>query len=283
MTNSADLPISDLALLLQWEGSLSNARIRDLFDVKSVRASNMIKEFRDEHPTWLVHDSKTKAFYPSSDYLSHQRKHANRRHHADELARYLALVGLHYATQAKDEHHHLLCAHTDLTAPPPRPFAMLQSAAKGQRKVRITYRSMNHPEPHQRTISPHTLVRAGRRWHARAFCEEAGEFRDFSLGRISKVEELGQPSERYVSDDKPWQFFVKVTLVPHPELTPEQSLVIRAEYMAGAAALTETCRGALVKYFVQDMRAAVHTQQRPPEYQLAVSNIKEIEQWLFLK
>lgn len=283
MTDSAKFPISELALLLQWEGSLSNARIRDLFGVKSVRASNMITEFRDEHPTWLVHDSKTKAFYPSSDYLSHQRKQANRRHHADELARYLALVGLPYATPAKDEHHHLVCAHTDLAAPPPRPFALLQSAAKGQRKVRITYRSMNNPEPHQRIISPHTVVRAGRRWHARAFCEEAGEFRDFSLGRISKVEELGQPAERYASDDKPWQAFVKVTLVPHPELTPEQSLVIRAESMTGAAALIEICRGALVKYFVQDMRAAIRTQHRPPEYQLAVGNLKEIEQWLFLK
>jgi hypothetical protein len=44
----------------------------------------------------------------------------------------------------------------------------------------------------------------------------------------------------------------------------------------------ETCRGALVGYFIQDMRAAIDVKkQRPPDYQLAVANFDEVSPWLF--
>lgn len=65
-------------------------------------------------------------------------------------------------------------------------------------------------------------------------------------------------------------------------LTPEQEELIRFEYFNGTSARVETCRGALVGYFIQDMRAALDPgKQRPPDYQLAVANDKEVSRWLF--
>ena len=277
------IPLEELALLLQWEGWLSNARVREVCGVQAVRASVLIRQFREAHPTWLNHDTKTKAYYPTRAYFEHVRKQASRRVDADSLARYLALVGLAYATPVNPDHHYLVTAHTDLSTPFPLHFAALHTAARERRVVRITYRSMTHPDAHTREIAPHTVVRAGRRWHVRAFCETAKDYRDFTLGRIASVDILERTAEQYVEGDVAWQTQVKVRLAPHPALTQMQAEVIRAEYMGGTSGLVETCRGALVKYFVQDARAAISDAQQPPEYQLVVDNVKEIEPWLFLK
>jgi len=44
----------------------------------------------------------------------------------------------------------------------------------------------------------------------------------------------------------------------------------------------ETCRAALVPYFIQDIRAAMDTQtQHAPEYLIAVENAREVSKWLF--
>ncbi|MFC5461210.1 WYL domain-containing protein [Massilia niabensis] len=283
MSEVSDVPLEELALLLQWEGWLSNARVREVCGVQAVRASVLIRQFREAHPKWLYHDTKTKAYYPTRAYFEHVRKQPSRRAYADNLVRYLALVGLPYATPVKPDHRYLVTAHTDLSTPFPLHFAALHAAARERRVVRIAYRSMTHPEAHFREISPHTVVRAGRRWHVRAFCDVAKDYRDFTLGRIAGVETLERTAERYVEHDIAWQTQVKVRLFPHPALTHMQAEVIRAEYMGGTAGLVETCRGALLKYFVQDARAAVSDAQQPPEYQLAVENVKEIEPWLFLK
>ncbi len=77
-------------------------------------------------------------------------------------------------------------------------------------------------------------------------------------------------------------WWLPVRLVAHPGLTPEQEELIRFEYFNGTSARVETCRGALVGYFIQDMRAALDPgKQRPPDYQLAVANDKEVSRWLF--
>lgn len=75
---------------------------------------------------------------------------------------------------------------------------------------------------------------------------------------------------------------VRVRLVAHPDLTPDQESLIRFEYFNNTAARIDTCRGALIGYFIQDVRAAIDTKtQQPPDYQLAVANIEEVRPWLF--
>jgi len=75
---------------------------------------------------------------------------------------------------------------------------------------------------------------------------------------------------------------VPVRLIAHPELSYEQETVIRYELFGNTSARVTTCRGALVSYFIQDVRAAVDVdKQKPPEYQLAIGNIKDIKKWLF--
>jgi len=141
---------------------------------------------------------------------------------------------------------------------------------------------MKDPKPHIRIISPHSIIRAGRRWHVRAYCELNKQFRDYNLGRISDVKLLDKSSESPMKDDKDWMTEVKIRLIAHPDLSPDQESLIRFEYFQDTAARVTTCRAPLINYFIQDVRAAIDIKtQRPPEYQLAVQNLEEISQWLF--
>jgi hypothetical protein len=93
---------------------------------------------------------------------------------------------------------------------------------------------------------------------------------------------LESPLEKQEYDDEAWMVNVRIRLVAHPDLTKDQEAVIRYEYFSNTSARVDTCRGALVNYYIQDVRAATDvTTQKPPEYQLAVSNIDEVKQWLF--
>lgn len=100
----------------------------------------------------------------------------------------------------------------------------------------------DNPELHERTIEPHSLVRAGRRWHVRGFCLLRQDFRDFVLGRMTKAQLLPEPCTADASADASWSTVLKVRLVAHPRLSPAQQLVVRNEYFNGASARVESCR-----------------------------------------
>ncbi|GIK44929.1 MAG: WYL domain-containing protein [Betaproteobacteria bacterium] len=275
--------LSLLGHLLRWEGRLNRSRLQQLFGLGPVRASEWIREFREQNPRLLEWDSKARSYLATPEaYRTRRGKDADRQEAAVSLAQYLALAGLPHAAPGIETGHGVWAAFPDLSVPQPQVFAALYEAIRTRRMVKIAYRSMREPKQHDREISPHSLVRAGRRWHVRAFCKTNQDFRDYALGRIADVKALDTAAERGEQDDAAWQARVPVRLVAHPELTPEQAELIRFEYFNGTSARVETCRGALVGYFIQDMRAALKPKkQRPPDYQLAVDNDEEVGRWVF--
>lgn len=266
--------LRQLKLLLTWEGRLSNSRLRELFGLSSIRASQWIRELRDQATDWLIMNSIERSFDATPSF------YANEDGSESDLDQYLSIVGLPHAMNSNGKP--IVAAFPDITIPNSRIFSVLSLAARTHRVVEITYRSMSKPEPHKRRLSPHSIVHAGRRWHVRAYCSEKRQFRDYALGRIVDAKLMEMPSEKLMDDDKTWMTEVRVRLVAHPSLTPEQESVIRFEYFKNTSARVVICRGALVSYFIQDIRAAIDTtKQCPPDYQLAVSNLKEVEPWLF--
>jgi hypothetical protein len=268
--------LRQLELLLRWEGQIGNARLRDLLGLSSIRASQWLREFREAEPRWVLWNSVTRSFHATSEFYRHKILDMT-----ESLGQYLSLVGLPSAKDA-DSKDVVVAAFPDIFTPNPHIFAVLSSAARLGRMVEITYRSMREPTPHKRIISPHSMVHAGRRWHVRAYSELNNQFRDYALGRISGATLLPQVAEHLREDDKDWMTEVPVRLIAHPDLSLEQESLIRFEYFNSTAARVTTCRGPLVQYYIQDVRAAVDVKtQRPPEYQLVVENVKEIRQWLF--
>lgn len=276
--------ISRLKLILIWEGRLNRGRLMSLFGLGSNSASLWIREFREHHPDWIVWDSKTRSFHATHEaYRNWRGTRTLRDAEANALAQYLALVGPpHVAAQTDSAQGGILAAFPELSTPSPKHFATISEAIRLGRKVQLVYRSMQHPEPHQRIISPHSLIRAGRRWHVRGYCDTHGDFRDYAFGRIVDVGMHVDAAQHTAANDKAWMTLVPVRLIAHPGLNANQESVIRFEYFNDTAARVETCRGALVSYFIQDVRAAVDVQkQLPPDYQIAVNNIDEVRPWLF--
>jgi len=276
-----------LKVILLWEGRVKNARVQELFGLGSVRSSELIREFRNKYPDWLVWDNKTKSYHAKSKvYQALKKGPQDSQVMTESLSQYLALIGLPYftANDGRDSQSHrtIWAAFPNISIPSPKTYSLLSESIRANNKVKMSYRSMRTPLPHERVISPHSLVRVGRRWHVRAFCDTTKEFRDYVLGRISDIKITNIPAEQQEANDVAWNTRVPVRLIAHPDLTPDQESLIRFEYFNNTAARVDTCRGALVGYYIQDIRAAVNIKkQRPPEYQLAVSNYDEVQPWLF--
>lgn len=265
---------SKVGRILLWEGTVSRSRLIAEYGLSPIRASEWLRDFRRSYPEWVTWDSRRKADLATPkayDDVERVATSADPSGITDMLTPHV----LHASGRP-------LSVSWDFAPTSPRTFSRLNLAIADSKRVRFAYCSLNHPQPHERSIEPHTLVRAGRRWHVRGYCLLRQEFRDFVLGRISNAQVLAEPSQSDASIDIAWSTVVNVRLTAHPRLSPAQQHVVRGEYFNGASARVESCRAALLNYMVQELMAATEVErQLPPDYQLAVDNMEECRQWLF--
>ncbi|MGU7811677.1 WYL domain-containing protein [Burkholderia sp. AW49-1] len=261
--------------ILLWEGRVSRARLIADYGLSPIRASEWLRDFRESYPDWAAWDSKLKAYVATSMAYSDAERTAN-------TSRPSAISAMLFP-HALNAPGKPLSISWDFDHTSPRTFSRLSLAIADRVRVRFLYCSMNNPEPHERIVEPHSLLRAGRRWHVRGYCLHRQDFRDFVLGRMSKVKLLSEPSLADVSTDVAWSTVLQIRITAHPNLTPAQQLVVRNEYFNGASARVESCRAAILNYMVQELMAATDVnRQVPPDYQLAVENTEECRQWLFM-
>lgn len=69
-------------------------------------------------------------------------------------------------------------------------------------------------EQSERIISPHTLFCTPLRWQVRAYCEQAGGYRDFVLSRILGIPDINNNAIHGKRDDVLWNTKVNVELIP---------------------------------------------------------------------
>jgi WYL domain-containing protein len=270
-----------LGQLLIWEGMLTRSRVMEIYGLSPVRSSEWIRGFRERFPRWSTWDSIGRRYLATEEAFRAWRKEVIHPAGDQGFAKYLGQVGLS-SSYPNEDFPNVLSAFPDFSSPSPAIFASLRRAIEEGLVAELTYRSLGNPEPHKRVVEPHNLIRAGRRWHVRAYCQTNGNFRDYSLGRIAKAALLQERATHGANEDERWTTRAQLTLVAHPALSAAQAEVVRFEYFHSTAARKQSCRAALVPYLIQDLRAATDpATQRPPDYQLAVANIEELRPWLF--
>lgn len=255
--------------VLAWEGLIGNARVRELFGLQMIQASRLLAEFRELMGDQVMISGRAKALIPTNPAKLKTDVSL------DEYAR---------LTKGSSENKDFLFdARVDLTEIDPHVFVQLRQAALTQSGVEIVYASMSSPVPSERRIFPHAIVEVGRRWHLRAWCESRGEFRDFNLGRIHRVMALFDAKAPFTQkDDMGWCTRVTLQLAAHRALSQEQQLVVRNELFAGTMGRRLSVRACLAQYVIQDIRAAVRPDiQIPPDFQIEVSNTKDLTSLLF--
>ncbi|TQV62145.1 MAG: WYL domain-containing protein [Halothiobacillaceae bacterium] len=165
-----------------------------------------------------------------------------------------------------------------------RVFRAISAAASNGTKVRIGYQSMKQESlgPEIRTISPHTLVYSGFRWHVRAYSDESAGFRDYVLARIigtvECLDEPGVPDEK----DRDWHEQVPVRIGPHPGLLPHQRAIIEQDYGIVDGCIETQVRKSLVQYFLDLMLVSPgRTLDKATEQQICLLNLAELEPYLW--
>lgn len=266
-TNLRDQRLKALATVLTWEGELSNKRIREMFGLQNVQASRLTAEFRAAYADLIRDDEAKRAITLNHNSL--------KKSHIEDYIKLLYEIEGEAPAAVED-------VRTDLAPIDPLIFSVIRNACLTGAGVDIKYASMTNPEGTDRTILPHTIVRAGRRWHVRAWCCLRNDYRDFAFGRIRKaIHSSTKPIE--LSKDIQWDTFVDIRIAAHSGLDRKQARVIMDESLEGLTEKVIKSRICLASYLIQDIRAAVDpVKQMPPEYQLEVINMDELSNWLWV-
>ena len=146
-------------------------------------------------------------------------------------------------------------------------------AIRSRRALSVRYQSLTSSR--WRDIAPHAIAFDGHRWHARAWCCERQEFRDFVLTRIERLGKL-KPVTFDPEHDLEWSRTTKLRLCPHPDLTEEQSQAIQRDYDMREGVREIEIRLSLAYYFIKRMNLDLDDLE-PARAQIRLANLREIE------
>jgi hypothetical protein len=212
---------------LQFEGQVNRKDLRAFFGISAQQASSDLSAYSALATNLLRYDSTAKHFVPGIGFQP--------QFGSDDAASYLNdLLALGAGVISPDES--FIGELPDygvvptLKRPMPAPLlALVLSAIRKQRSLRIRYQSMSREEPSVRDISPHALGHDGFRWHVRAYCHKRKDFADFVFGRLLETQ---QSAAAWVDGalDTQWHTTVWLDLIPHPALSPAQRAAIALDY-----------------------------------------------------
>lgn len=166
-------------------------------------------------------------------------------------------------------------------------LAQITRAMRGQKKLKVSYRSLSGREsPDRRILEPHTLVNTGNRWHVRAYSQETYDFRDFVLSRFAGAECLSEAAESNVQFDDDWVETLPLKLGPHRLLDGKKRESLLLDYGAVDGVIEIEVRRALIGYVLQRLNVdtSVDGTMNPDAYPLILLNRDEIEPfagWVF--
>ncbi|KAB7684642.1 WYL domain-containing protein [Plesiomonas shigelloides] len=236
--------IAHIDFTLLFKGEAVRADLVNRFNIAATQATKDFNLYRELAPNNIVYDQKLKlhmrgeAFKPLSDY---------------DVVRTLATIsqgfGDGFTGKVKPP---LACeAPYHLNKPNLSIVAKITEAIHKGKALSITYVSLSSGET-TREIVPHTLVDNGLRWHVRGYDRKHNEFRDFVLTRIKTavvLEESTLSEAELEAQDRQWNRFVELELVPHPRI--EHSEAIELDYGMTGGVLKVEIRAATAGYLLR--------------------------------
>lgn len=246
-----------IELVAMWEGRLVTNRLSQWFGISRQQASSDIRRYLSEvNPGSLVHDRAEKGYVPTATLhpvLS-----------TGQISEYLELL-INQNQQPCAEVVEALGSVQIVQLPEralkPEIVRELIRATHSGSSLKIVYSSMSNPQPHERVISPHSLVYSGFRWHVRAFCHTRSAFRDFLISRIDRPPVPVDGMEPVLIEDQLWEERVTLLLVPNQHLRPAQQALVERDYAMPEGRLSITTRKALAIYALQRYQAAITVEQ----------------------
>ncbi|HLD68639.1 MAG TPA: WYL domain-containing protein [Pseudomonas sp.] len=275
------LRLRAIELIAFWEGRLITTQLMDWFGVSRQQASLDINRYNSEfNPDALIHSPAAKGYVPAPGFQPVLT--------SGHINEYMELVGGQSSqpmTQVLEAYPGVATVQLPDRAVRPEVVRELIKACRNAGSLKIIYASMHNPQPHERVISPHTLVYTGFRWHVRAWCHKRQDFRDFLLSRIDRTPKPCDESTPTVESDSFWNEKITLTLHPNTLLSDAQKALVERDFGIPEGRLQLTVRKALAHYTLQRYQAAVSEQEaeRVHEHplQLTPADRAKLEPYLF--
>ena len=275
------LRMRTIELLAYWEGRLVTNRLTHWFGISRQQASADIKRYMTNHnPNSLVHDPGVKAYVPKPNFQPVLTKG-----HINEYMEMMAGLASDSMAVTLETNANLSSVQLPDRSVRPEVVREILKACRAGSSLKILYASMNNPSLHEREISPHTLVYTGFRWHARAYCHNRQDFRDFILSRIERTPQPVATEAPSPSSDLMWNEMVSLTLISNKGLNNGQQALVEKDYGMPDGRLHLSVRKALAHYTLQRYQAAITAEEssQPNKYplQLREEEREKVGQYLF--
>ena len=255
-----------------WQGNINRSDLMEAFGISVQQASKDFANYIEGRKSNLTYDKSLRTYLRGKNFKP--------RYFQPDAAEYFAQLqaveqGLVPEAQSWINFFPGYAA-TPIPARGVDPLVLrdVLSAIRDKVALKITYQSMSRPEPTARWIEPHALAFDGFRWHARAFCQNDGIFKDFLLSRIVDVGERGQLTAT-AEQDEAWNSEVVLEIGPHPELSDTQRRAIEMDYGMVDGRAEIAVRKALLFYALK--RLGLDTDpaaRRPQDQQIVLKNSK---------
>lgn len=219
---------------LFWEARINRADLIEMFSVSPAQAAVDFKEYLNLARHGVFYDTKLKAYVTAASF-----KPAFGPPDAGKVLDDLAASGDSW-----------IAILPRLERPlDPHIAARMRLAARNTERLCVEYQSFTTPEPRRRWIAPRRLVSDGERWHARCWCYEHNEWRDFVLARIAAIHESipAGPLPR----DNDWEDAYRVVLKPAEGLSKGQRATVIREYAMKAGRLVVVIPRAMLLYAIR--------------------------------
>jgi hypothetical protein len=278
MTETDDLPRRHLAQRMEfiewrlfWEGHVNRSDLEEKFDISTPQASVDLRNYREVAGDNIEYNATEKRYVASSKIKPKFLKiSANR-----ILLQLRAWVS---GVLQRDDLWFSSIPAVDI-APEigrdvrPEVLRRVMEAIRGRQALTIRYQSLTSSR--WRDIAPHALAFDGHRWHARAWCCEREEFRDFVLTRIERLGK-SKPLSFNPQHDIEWTDTIRLKLCPHPGLSDEQRQAIQRDYDMPEGVREIEVRLSMAYYFIKRMN--LDLKELPPaRAQISLANLDEAE------
>lgn len=267
-----------IEIIALWEGRLTTNHLSGTFGIKRQQASRDINNYLALTEGNIRYDAKLKGYCPADAFKP--------RFTQGTVDEYLQLLDANSLLEQSMERLALPPTPTYVLRGParvtsPNIVRKLVEACRQGYRLEITYASMNNAVGEERIIAPHSIVSSGYRWHVRAYCEKHRAYRDFIIGRVLEISDFMGPRIDNPEQDRQWHEFIELRLVPHPDLTADQKVLIEHERGMTDGALCITTRKATAIYMLQLLQVPTETSVNPIATPVVLSNFDEIAELQF--
>jgi hypothetical protein len=263
---------------LQYDGRINRSDLAKFFGISMPQASSDLGLYQEKAPANMAYDPRLKVYVAQPTFEPLFSRTATR--YLNELQRLARKI------VEPDESFIGFVPPTGVVATPARTIdanevATVVQAIRDKVALRVSYQSMDTPEPMELVLSPHAMGYDGLRWHVRAWCHTRKIFRDFAIGRLEVIGSAASAPAIDPHTDKGWETTVVVVLVPHPRLSAKQRECVVYDYGMEHGQLKLECRKAMLFYTLRHLNLeSLKPSDDPARQHVVVQNDDDVSRWI---